>query len=237
MARKYEFRSNCFGLSMEICEEKLLIAAFVDIEGRVASEAWPHDFRQHFFTSGAGVAEMYIKSINAVRTRIGIDAIEFQETRPLDYCKLNDRPLKAKNRQGWHSDYRELDTADRVKWFYAAQTEIATLPLAYLPYEQQRRFERNNRFVDGSILSQREMSNRAMAVAQDTLVKDALALAPALALKERAIKQLRLVPIEADDTITAILSRLDPDLALEIANEFEDSPKIRQMLVVRSLEY
>ena len=68
MARTYEIRPDFLALILERCEERLLIAAFSDIEEMVDKQAWSRSFRFHFFESGLGVGLHYMSAINDARS-------------------------------------------------------------------------------------------------------------------------------------------------------------------------
>jgi hypothetical protein len=228
MARKYEYQPNRFGLAMEACEERVIIALFTDVEGRAVGQEWTHQFRHFFYNSGVGVAITYINAINAVRRRGGRDEVHFAETIPGDYCMMNDRTIKAKLRQTWVTEYRGLDTADRVLWYHKALDETAALPPSFAPSLEERIADRAQ--FNGNVLSAREIAMRAAAVTRQKLK-------PMLDAKAKAIQQLGLlVQLGNDDLMARAVSMLNPDLALEISHQFDD-PKLQTMLVARSFEF
>jgi len=227
MARKYEYRPNCFALAMEPCEERLLIASFMDLEGKAFGETWPHDFRYHFFTNGAGVSVFLLKSMNAIRIRQNRPALPFAETDPTNYCLLNDKPLKAQKRQEWLHEYRQLSDPDKTRWFNEEWAATMALQPAIITYASR---QEQAKVFDGRILSRRETMLRVEAKVRHDL-------APWLDAKMRIIKQLQLASElpNAEPLIADIVGKVEPIAALEIAEQIEH-PVIREALLRRSLE-
>ncbi len=225
MARKYEYRPSCFALAMEPCEERLLIASFMDLEGRAYGETWPHDFRYHFFTHGAGVSTFILNALNAIRTRQSRPALPFSETDPTDYCLLNDKPLKAQKRQEWSHEYRGLTDPEKTKWFndeWAATMALQPAIVTYASRQQQAKM------FTGKVLSRRETMMRIEAKVRNDL-------APWLDAKMRVIKQLQLASElpNAESLIADIIEKIEPVAALEIAEQVQE-PTIREALLRRS---
>jgi hypothetical protein len=231
MARKYELKPNYYAWLMERCEDRLLIAEFDDIEGRIAADqSWKRDFTDHFYMHGNGIAFRFIAAINAVRRRLGRPVFNFEETNIYDYGRISDRLQKSELRRQMREEYLGLDTPGRIRWRQNAEDEIAALPPPHYTHEEWKNMRRQR--YGGTVLTSAEIVTRAQAVAQSQPQRTTAKPDD----KARVITQLKLVQPLPDNSalISEILAKLKPDDALDIASDFDD-PGIRAALVRHSL--
>ncbi len=220
MARKYTYMDGRYtGWGMEECEERLLIAYFHQIEGRIRpGSPWSDDFRVRFYQSGEGVSDRNLGFINAERRRCYLDPLLIRETTVYDYAGNRDRSWKANIRQRALDEYGSLDTADRTKWVFDAIDEMGRLPDRPLPVTS---------YVEPvSGLSLTERDTRREAVRAAALPKPDFT---------RTIRMLSLA--NREETVGLIVRALTPDEALLLAESGRlDNPDLIDRLVIRSME-
>ncbi len=225
MAQKYSYMEGKYhGWRMEICEERLLIACFHQIEGRIRpGERWPVEFHQYFYVSGLNTGEDRLTQLNRERRRCSLGLFVVSETTVFDYGRTSDRSWKAKARQEMREEYLSLTEDLRTEWIATAQAEIAELPEPSMTFEQVSQ-QRGH-------LSEEERGRRRHAV---RCAQPSEAPAP-IARFERAIRVMNLTT--DDTTIDLIMRSITPDEALLIAEtQLVRNPTIVDRLIERSLD-
>lgn len=220
MARKYTYMDGRYvGWGMEECEERLLIAYFNQIEGRIRpGSRWPDDFRSRFYQGGEGVSDRNLGFINAERRRCYWEPFAVKETAVYDYAKSADRSGKAKVRQQILDEYLSLDTAGQCQWITDASEEITRLPDAPFLF-----------------MGHAEPTHGLSHVERDIRRDAVRASIPPKPDFTRTIRLLSLASRE--ETVDLILRALTPDEALLLAECGKlNNPDLIDRLVIRSLE-
>ena len=132
MARKYEHgESRIAVLYMEECEERYLIAMYIEVSPNIPNELrWKRLFESCFFDDGIAVREQHLAEIISHRKRVTLRSITVTETYVSDYARSRDRAYKAQMRQDWRDEYLDLDAAARQTWIKDCEVAIANLLLA-----------------------------------------------------------------------------------------------------------
>jgi hypothetical protein len=243
MARKYDYtyagNKTGFGWGMERCEERLLWAAYCEIEQRLGPEQQPqkNEFLEAFFDSGLGVKVDHVAWINSSRRRQSLEPVEFKETNVYDYARNTDRSLKAEMRRQMKTEFFGLDTAGQVRWKHQAEEEIARLPAPHHTWDEMRA----SRTRASPSLTPRERAVRLRVVDQVQAVtesqpeEEAPDVGKQNAAVAKALRQLKLA--RKSETISKIVAQLQPDDALLLAETGEiDDADLVDALVARSLE-
>lgn len=228
MARKYAYRDGkAFGWAMEVCEERLLIASYHQIEDRIRpGERWPLEFREHFYHFGQGVSERFLALLNQESRRCELTLFVVSETTVCDYAMTPDRSWKAKARQDIRDEYLALSADAKNGWIAEARSDMALLPSPAVTFAEYIRRPRPN-----ADLSSKERQNR-----QDAL-SASQPQAPPVPIPnfERAIRVMNLATDE--NTIGLILRSITPDEALLIAETGRiTNPTILTGLLERSID-
>jgi hypothetical protein len=240
MARKYDYQygagKTAYGWGMEQCEERLLWAAYCEIESKLGAEqqAQKAEFLDAFLHAGMGVKFDTVAWINSRRKRQNLEPIEFTETNIYEYGRMTDRALKAELRNQMKKEYFLLDAVGRVHWKHQAEDEMRRLPPPHNTWEEIR--VARTRSAAPS-LTNRERQVRLHVVDQAKSEPESepeeitMTASPAVT---KALRQLKLA--KKPDTIARIISSLAPDDALTLAEEgaFDDADLV-DALVERSI--
>ncbi len=228
MARKYAYMNGRhFAWGMEICEERLLIAGYHQIEQRIRpGERWPLEFKEHFYHCGQGVSERFLAQLNQEFRRCGSALFAVEETAIFDYGSTTDRSWKAKARQEIRDEYLGLPDGARAEWIAEARADVELLPPPAISFA-----EHSQRVRAKGELSPKERSNREEAL---RAVQPAPSPQP-MPNFERAIRVMNLATDEA--TIDLIMRSITSDEALLIAESGRiTNPTLHAGLIQRSVE-
>jgi hypothetical protein len=231
MARKWEIKPNVFAWNLEICEEIVLIDAYIDASQYIAAtETWKHDFENHFFVHGNGIANEYIDHINSVRRRRAQAPIKFIETDLLDYGRSTDKLMKSENRKRAFDELKSASTDERLRRVSRAKAEVELLPPPHQTYEQYK--ERRNTWVRENSESWEQARRRKAVETANAPPTAPPPLIPKSLPAQKAIALLKHATSEA--VIDRIIEKLSPDDVLSILPEIENK-EIADRLILHSL--
>jgi hypothetical protein len=226
---------------------------------------WVNQFIFHWFESGKSLTVVALEAINKECRRLGIPGFEVRETAASDYVKVRDYDIKSKLRTDWEDAYKVLNEKAREDWCNRNLAEIASLLPPHMTFEEFKWHREQQRKLRPPLWSERERSereerDRRMQALENhqrstttlqlpaPLVQEAgfieaqptvEALSDAAKQVQRAMRQFavlkKLDPQTAEGMIGEIVSRIDPDDALDIA-ERTDDPALIEALVTRSME-
>jgi hypothetical protein len=231
MARKYAFGTNRFAWNLNRCEEILIITAYNEIARFVPPDLeWLHEFEHIFYDAGKGIGFHLLAAINEVRKRKRLKPLVLRETDIGPNERRLDSTLRAKERRRLRDELATLSPPKRAEAVEEATEQAASLPPPHFTWDQYRA---RQDWIDDDrhTLTQEEISRRLNAVAST-----AAAAPPVKPAREAAdARFIKMLTLASDPALhEEIISALEPDAALDLAERVED-PALRNALVRRSI--
>ena len=232
MARKWEINEGVYAWNMEQCEELLLIAGYEEIKPNIAPGLkWPDEFENHFYQHGNGIACYLLDEINAVRRRLVLPRLDYQETDVLEYGRSTNKLMKSETRRRVRAELASVGLDSRQKMVARALEETKALVPPHIPYEEYK--SRRQQFSADSLLSRAEVARRVRASQQATAPLLAPEPAkPASLPLEKAVVMLKYA--KDPELRSGIIAKMSSDDAL-LAVEKIDDTDVRDALIRHSL--
>jgi hypothetical protein len=233
MARKYEYGTDQMAWSLEQCEEIVLISAYLEILPFIpATDTWQHEFENHFFVHGNGIATGFVDRINAVRRRKGLNLVEIRETDITDYARAHNKAFKSETRKRFREEMVAASTDERVRRVNRAKSEIELLPPPHHTFKEWK--ERQAHTTRQNPLSFEEVKRRIVATTMSPQPVVVQSTVPKLRSTEKAVTMLKYAT--RPEVIRGIIAKLSPDDALKILPEIEGA-EIRDELIKYALDH
>jgi hypothetical protein len=208
-----------FGWALEQSEERLIIAAHESVKGRIQPQHLVADFEQHFYNLGDYLLQRNLDQINVVLRRDSLPELGIRETDVSAYNRRSIREEHAVFRRAARETWLEANDQERAEIVATAQAEERRLSAPHFTYEEWS--ERQPK-----TLSMTEQQRRRLALHNQQVAASVAApepTQPPISL-ETAMRLLRLPAVaENNDLRDRILTRLNGDQALELAEQTDDS--------------
>jgi len=232
VARKWEINTGIYAWNMELCEELVLIAGYEEIRPNIApGSKWPDEFENHFYQHGNGIACYLLDEINAVRRRLVLPRLDYQETDVLEYGRSTNKLMKSETRRRLRAEINSASIDIRQKMVARALEDIKVLQPPHIPYEEYK--SRRQQFSADSLLSRAEVARRVRASQQSAAPTAASEVAkpPSLPL-EKAVVMLKYA--KDPELRSGIIAKMSSDDALAAVEKIEDTD-VRDALIRHSL--